>query len=315
MTHPSHPAPSSTWRRTTSIPNRPPFTAPAATRIKLEQYDQFGFGLQPSPGKIELPTATVGSSLGSGGLVPNMVDRLALWRTWHVAVHEYLHNLAHPAFLTATTGPVLREGFTEYFTKGVVSKVALVAHQNPDLITRVEGGIFAPPTTPAMVGAYSTSPTYASDLAHVETVAKVVPGGDKAVRAAYFQGHIEMLGIDPVTGRFAVTPAAVVDPSRVNVPVGITTVADLAARSRVPENEVRSANPGIAAPLPAQVRLPGAREHVVAATRVVAGVGPRETDQQIGAQNGVSLAALHRANPGVSWATLTLGQRILIPRP
>ena len=291
-----------------------PFTAPAATRTKLEQYDQFGFGMQPGPGKIVLPTATVGSSLGVGGAVPNMVDRLALWLTWHLAVHEYLHNLVHPSFDAATTGTVMREGFTEYFTKRVVSKVAPVAHQNPDLITRVEGGIFAPPTTPAMVGPYSTPTSYAANLAHVETVAKVVPGGDNSVRAAYFQGHVEMLGIDPVTGRFAVTPSGVVDPSRVNVPVGITTITDLAARSGVPENEVRSANPGITTPLPPSVRLPGAREHVVAATRVVAGVGPTETDQQIAAQNGVSLVALRRANPGVSWAALTLGQRILIPR-
>jgi hypothetical protein len=292
-----------------------PFIAPAARNAQLRQYDQFGFALRPQPGKIVLPTSTPGSSLGSGGVTPNLVDRKMMWETWHIAVHEYLHNLVHPAFKKAVAGPVMKEGFTEFFTKEVLSKAAPVAHLNTGLVQKVEGGTFLPPTTQSLVGPHTTPPSYAGNLAHVENVAKTVPGGANAIRSAYFQGHVEMLGIDPTTHRFVTAPPASVDPSLVSVPAGITTLADLADRSGVPEPSIRAANPGIpAVGLPPKVKLPGAREHRVAATVVPAGVGPRETAAQIAAQNGVSLAALMKANPAVSWATLLRDQRILIPR-
>lgn len=291
-----------------------PFVAPAARRLQLEQFDQFGFGLQPDPGKIGLPTSTPGSSLGTGGKVPNLPDRRRMWSTWHIAVHEYLHNLVHPAFAQATAGPVMKEGFTEFFTKKVLTKAAPVAHLNRGLVTKVEGGIFSPQTDFALVGAYSPPATYAANLAHVEAVAARVPGGENAVRAAYFQGHVEMLGMDPATHKFEAAPPISVDPASVAVPAGISTLADLATRSGVAESKIRTANPGIGAPLPARVRLPGAREHRVAATFTGSAVGPRETDVQIAAQNGVSLAALRAANPSVLWASLTLGQRVLIPK-
>jgi hypothetical protein len=296
-----------------------PFIAPAARNAQLRLYDQFGFALQPQPGKIVLPTSTPGSSLGSGGLTPNLADRKMMWDTWHIAVHEYLHNLAHPVFNKVISGPdsgpVLLEGFTEFFTKEVLSKAAPVAHANAGLVQKVEGGNWAPPTTQALVGPYTTPDTYADNLAHVEHVANTAPGGANAVRAAYFQGHVEMLGINPATGRFVTAAPVLVDPSLVSVPGGITTLADLADRSGVAAASIRAANPGIpAVGLPPRVKLPGAREHRVAATVVSAGVGPRETATQIAAQNGVSEAALKKANPTVNWAALVRGQRILIPR-
>jgi hypothetical protein len=291
-----------------------PFISPAARNADLLLYDQFGFALQPEPGKIVLPTTVAGSSLATGG-APNIADRNKLWRTWHLAVHEYLHNLAHPAFEESLSAN--NEGFTEYFTKGVVKKVAPVAHQNSGLVRKVEGGVFAPPTTPALVGPYSTPPTYAADLAHVENVAKTVPGGDKAIRAAYFQGHTEMLGIDPTTRAFAIAPPAAVDPTLVNVPAGIANLDDLATRSGVPKTEILAANSGLTAagPLPPKLKLLGVREHKVVATFQPAGVvGPSETVDQIATQNGVSVQALKRANPSATWATLAAGHLILIPR-
>ncbi len=300
-----------TWLQTNVIT---PFISPAARNADLKLYDQFGFALQPEPGKIVLPTTVAGSSLAAGG-APNMADRSKLWSTWHIAVHEYLHNLAHPAFEESLSAN--NEGFTEYFTKGVIKKVAPVAHQNSGLVKKVEGGIFAPPTTPALVGPYATPPTYAADLTHVENVAKTVPGGDKALRAAYFQGHTEMLGIDPATHAFTTAPPAAVDPTKVNVPAGIANLGDLATRSGVPKSEILAANPGLtdAAPVPPKLKLPGVREHKVVTTFQPAGVaGPSETVDQIAAQNGVSVEALKRANPGVVWGALAAGQHVLIPR-
>ncbi|MGQ0571188.1 MAG: LysM peptidoglycan-binding domain-containing protein [Armatimonadota bacterium] len=231
-------------------------------------------------------------------------------------MHEYLHNLVHPAFQQAVRGPVMNEGFTEYFTKGVLREAAPVAHLNTGLVRKVEGGIFAPPTTKGLVGPYMTPPSYAANLSHVENVAKKVPGGDNAIRAAYFQGHVEMLGIDPATHAFVTSPPASVDPTLVNVPTGIANLDDLARRSGAPKTEILAANSGLTAAgaLPPKLKLPGVREHRVAATFVTAGVGPSETVDQIAAQNGVSVEALKRANPSVTWASLTLGQHLLIPR-
>jgi hypothetical protein len=293
-----------------------PFIADPTRNAKLKLYDQFGFALQPQPGKIVLPTTTPGSSLASGGS-PNSNDRKMMWSTWHVAVHEYLHNLVHPAFEQAVHGPVMREGFTEYFTKGVLTKVAPVAHQNTSLVRKVEGGTFLPPTTPVMVGPYETPPTYAANLAHVENVAHSVPGGDNAIRAAYFQGHVEMLGVNPTTHDFPATAPASVDPTLLNIPAGIVNLDDLAARSGVSKSEILAANVGLTATsiLPLKLKLPGAREHRVASTFTTAGaVSLREKVDQIAAQNGISTEALKRANPSVTWTALTLGQLILIPR-
>jgi hypothetical protein len=291
-----------------------PFASDPTRAADLRLYDQFGFALQPEPGKIMLTTTVKGGTLAGGG-TPNEADRRRLWSIWHVAVHEYLHNLVHPAFEQSLSAN--NEGFTEYFTKSLLRKIAPVAHQNSGLVRKVEGGFFSPPTTPTIVGKYKTPKSYAADLAHVENVANIVPGRDNAMRSAYFQGHTELLGINPRTHRFAVSPPATFDPTRVNVPAGITTVDDLAARTGASKREILSANPGLAAagPLPARLRVPGTRQHRVVTTFTSTGAaGPSETADQIAAQNGVSVAALKRANPGVNWATLAGGQFILIPR-
>ena len=261
-----------------------------------------------------LTTTVRGGSLAGGG-TPNKADRRRLWSIWRIAVHEYLHNLVHPAFEQSLSAN--NEGFTEYFTKRLLRRIAPVAHQNSGLVRKVEGGFFSPPTTPTIVGRYRTPRSYAADLAHVENVANIVPGGDNAIRSAYFQGHTELLGINSRTHRFAVSPPATFDPTRVNVPAGIVTVDDLAARTGVSKREILSANPGLSAagPLPSKVRLPGVREHRVVTTFTSTGAaGPAETADQIAAQNGVSVAALKRANPRVGWATLAGRELILIPR-
>jgi hypothetical protein len=291
-----------------------PFVSDAARAAELRLYDQFGFALQPEPGTIMLSTTVRGGSLAGGGK-PNMADRRRLWSIWHVAVHEYIHNLAHPAFEQSLSDN--NEGFTEYFTKSLLRKIAPVAHQNSGLVRKVEGGFFSPPTTKDLVGPYRTPKSYAADLAHVENVSNTVPGGDNAIRAAYFQGHTELLGIDPATHEFAVSPPSTVDPTRVKVPAGIATLDDLSARTGVSKREILNANRGMVAadPLPTRVRIPGVREHRVVTTFTSTGrAGPAETADQIAAQNGVSVAALRRANPRVAWARLAGGELILIPR-
>ncbi|WP_228536788.1 DUF4157 domain-containing protein [Nocardia sp. XZ_19_231] len=292
-----------------------PFLAVPGRRAEVERYDLFGFALALETGTIAVPTTVPGGRLGAGGSIPNLPDRQAMWMTWHVGVHEYLHTLAHPTFRAAYIGPVMEEGFTEYFTKAVLLKAAPVAHQNTGLVKKVEGGIFAPPTTREVVGDYKTPESYLESLRHVEKIARTMSGGGNSVRAAYFQGHVEMLGIDPTTNDFVGAPPATVETSLVTVPAGIATAADLASRTGIPESEIRAANPGLGpVGLPRRVTLPGLREHVVVATVTSVDAASTERVEGIAAQNGISVAALKRANPAIDWASLRAGQRLLIPR-
>ena len=105
-----------------------------------------------------------------------------------------------------------------------------------------------------------------------------------------------------------------------SIPPGVTTFVELEAASGVPEAEARKLNGGLSEPFTAgaKVKLPGCRDHLVVVDRDAAGPDVPETKQQIADQNGVTPAALEKANPKVTadgaWGTLTESQRILIPR-
>jgi hypothetical protein len=130
------------------------------------------------------------------------------------------------------------------------------------------------------------------------------------VRAAFFQGHVEYLGLTPAGALLQNLPAAGAA-ARVRIPSGITDVADLATRSGVAAATIIADNPGIDKKLSLTAVLAGCREHWC-----VAG----ETRANVAAQNGVSEADLVRANPDIpqtlpakTWPALTAGQKILIP--
>jgi hypothetical protein len=134
--------------------------------------------------------------------------------------------------------------------------------------------------------------------------------GEAAVRAAYFQGHVEYLGLTPTGAQIPNLPARGA-PRQVRIPTGIGNLDDLAARSGVRRQTIVANNPGITDALPATAVLIGCREHVVV---------PGETRNGIALQNGVSESDLVRANPDIavdpatsSWPTLTPGHRLLIP--
>ena len=300
----------------------------AANRADLELYDLFGFAMSnEGTGRVVLgtiPDQSLSSTSSAPG-VPSPAIRKTKWDAWKTLVHEYMHQLAHPAFNRAAEGGhvlsrVMTEGFAELFTKEVLTTLLPSAASNTSLSNTIEGGSFPPPT-PDIVGTYQTPSDYAQYLTHVENIRDTVigsVGGTEAVKSAFFQGHVEFIGLNP-DGSW-ITPVGAGMSDVINVPRGITSLSNLATATGLSVAELQSVNPGLttSSPLPSTVHAPGCREHIIveALNTVGSSIVGRQTESktQIANQNGVVEADLNRANPSVNWATLVEGQRILIPK-
>ena len=209
----------------------------------------------------------------------------------------------------------MNEGFCEMFTAEILDAQIATAGGDAALRAEVEGTATTPAPGPAILPRTYTSPLdLPADRAHAENIRTTI--GPQAIRAAYFQGHIEYLGLDPGGAPSAPAPAGAADMCR--VPAGVTTLVQLSAASGVPEADIRTANPTerFAGPLPARLGLPGCRDHrVIGVADAAAGTTVIETRAQIAEQNGVSEADLVRANPAVAdWTRLADGDHVLIPR-
>lgn len=268
-------------------------------------------------------------------------ERQQRWDMFKTAVHETLHLCTHPVFSTAAQGRgTMVEGFTEMFTISTLNPAAtgilpqVRAGSREPLRRVVEGSVFTAAPEAAVITNATTPTQYRAHRAAAERIrdggTPVAGGpshagvGETGVRAAYFQGHVEYLGLTP-TGAGLATPPAAGAPRQLRIPGGIWSVDELAWRSGVPRATLMADNPGLTAPLPATAVLAGCREHVVVTattTHPVTGVrtSTPETRANIAAQHGVSEADLARANPDLpldpatsGWAPLIAGQTILIP--
>ena len=257
------------------------------------------------------------------GKTPVRSELVQRWTIFATATHESLHLRTHPAFEAAERGRgTLKEGFTEMFTIATLNGDVLPALRagTREALRRTVEGSASPAAPDATLLANRVTPTqYVNHRAQAERIRDggTPPGGsahagvgEEAVRAAYFQGHVEYLGLDPAGAPLAGLPAPGA-PRALHIPAGIADLNELARRSGVPRATIERDNPGIAAPLPATAVLAGCREH-----RVVSG----ETRTLIAAQNGVSEEALATANPDVpidpassDWPALAAGRVLLIP--
>ncbi|WP_433727397.1 eCIS core domain-containing protein [Actinoplanes sp. CA-051413] len=244
------------------------------------------------------------------------------WTIFRTATHESLHLRAHPAFVDAqqSRGTMI-EGFVEMFTISTLNTDVLPRARAGDAepLRRTVEGASSPPKPDATLIVNAVTPAqYALHRAQAERIRDggTPPGGsphagvgEAGVRAAFFQGHVEFLGLARTGPQLATLPVAGA-PVRTWIPAGIAGLDDLARRSGVPRPAIVRDNPGITDALPPTAVLAGCREHWV-----VAG----ETRAMIAAQHGVAQADLVRANPGIAldpanaWPPLTAGQKILIP--
>ncbi|MBE7453940.1 MAG: DUF4157 domain-containing protein [Kofleriaceae bacterium] len=290
----------------------------AANDADLRRYDQHGFAMSnPRTGQIVLPTSVplgMSTAPGSGG-APSDAERARKWSSWRTMVHEYIHQLEHPT-LRAWPGRnrTIGEGFCEYFTKKVLLPLLPTAGgADVPRRTLIEGADHGPPSAAIMGGPYDPG-EYANYLARAEAIeghlGGAAVGAQNAMKAIFFQGHVEFLGFDQA-GAAVTAPAGPQD--QITVPASLTTFATLATAVNVPEADLRAANPGVAEPLAGRVRAPGCREHRVVEARD-AGGARAETANVIATQHDVTVVALTAANPGVSLVALTAGQVIIIPR-
>jgi hypothetical protein len=139
------------------------------------------------------------------------------------------------------------------------------------------------------------------------------------MRAAFFQGHVELIGLDDSGNVTAGVPVG--SGELVTVPAGVTTPFALGVITGSSAAEIIAANPGLTAkgPLPTPTRVPGVRYHTVVSAkefRPTGGVMAEsvETADLIAEQNGVTKDELLRANPGIDFKKIAAGDRILIPK-
>jgi len=292
----------------------------AAHNADLAIYDKTSFAITIGR-QIRMVPALFGDTAAPATGGPSPAERAARWDWWQTLVHEYIHTLEHSGFSGASRGRrVLIEGFCELFTREVLRAAIPRARAGDRAIqAQVEGtdarGRVFPGFSAALVHDYSSG-MYTDYLANVDRLVGVTSLA--AAKAAFFQGHVELVGLTPAGAVAA--PAAVGTDDVVTVPPGITSVLGLAVAMGSTTATIVAANPPMtAASVPVgSVHVPGARRHTVVASteKDVRGIVTdtrTETPDQIARQHGISVEALRRANPGLAWPTAPVGTVVRIP--
>ena len=180
----------------------PPFVAARLADLRL--YDLWGFALAPEGAGIGRTVATpttlaaglpTAAGAGRSALARGARDALERVADARARVHPHARAPAWDGAVSAGGG-VMNEGFCEMFTAEILDAQIATAGNDAALRATVEGNATTPPPTPNILPASYTSPTtYQADRQHAENIRARI--GSNSVRAAYFQGHIEFVGLLP----------------------------------------------------------------------------------------------------------------------
>jgi hypothetical protein len=257
--------------------------------------------------------------------IPNETEkRKQRWRLFTTFIHEMMHVVEHPNFgeaanrIGGTGQKILVEGFAELMRTELWSgpgqlKGRLASSELAPLREKVEG------TTYPYDAAVIEDAPYYEQLADAQEIDKTV--GHENAKAAFFLGHVELLGLGAGTRTEAGSLAgiAMYEPSEVAdaeviVPEAGDTVATLLSLTGASPggllDDATGAKLPAAAPIApgTRVRVPGIRW-----VRALA----NDTLGSVAQQNRVTVAALARANrfPAAAPAStpLVTGTRVLIP--
>jgi hypothetical protein len=288
-------------------------------RDVLELYDRFYFSITSGDKRVvigSLPDADESNEAPHEGGSSPAVQK-AQWGAWKTLVHEYIHVVEHPVFTTARLGTAasstLAEGFCEYFTEEVLNPALKTIDSDERLRAEVEGQPAPPAPSPTILPReYYYTELYLQDVERVLKILETVT--ENGLRVAFFQGHVETLGLDPGGGQLAPVPAGT--SGWITVPPGLNTVDDVANRFEVDASDIFEFHPDLffdPTPVPDRLVIKGWSEHLVVEAADT-GARTAETKEQIAAQHGIAdPAVLDRANPGVDWANLHAGDIVLIP--
>ncbi len=230
--------------------------------------------------------------------------RRSRWDMFQTIIHEYLHTVTHDNYeaVAASVGgsqeSILIEGVTSLMTDKVWRAIyPAEVRANEALRASVEGS--------AMPFDASVIPT----ISHYDQIAQArqieARVGTEELKAAYFLGHTELIGVGPAAATARTHGTQYTVP-----PVGIATVADVAHATGVSAATIAAEN-GIGssdAVAPGRrLTVPGIRIHFVV---------DGETRARIADINGITVADLARANPDVGFVglgPLAAGTPITIP--
>ena len=230
--------------------------------------------------------------------------RRSRWDMFQTIIHEYLHTVTHPSYETVAEGiggnqqSILIEGVTSLMTDKVWQAIyPAEIRANEALRASVEGS--AMPFDAGVIPPIS----HYDQIAQARQIESRV--GVEELKAAYFLGHTEVIGVGPA----AATAAA--HGTRYTVPpMGIATVADVATATGVATADIAAANgigAGDAVTAGQRLTVPGIRIHFVV---------DGETRSRIADINGITVFDLARANPHIGLAglaSLAAGTPLTIP--
>jgi hypothetical protein len=246
------------------------------------------------------------------------------WKNFKILLHEMMHIVSHPNFAAAATRiggtaqKILDEGFAEVFTREIWSEGGALKSRlaNPEMSgvrQQVEGGKYD--YDAGIVGDVS----YYDQLSDASKIDVEV--GRPNSKAAFFLGHVELLGLGtgtrtegaPLAGVGMYEPSD--DPNaQVVVTVAGDSYANLLTRTGATSGALLDDATGVPLPVAAPV-APGARIRIpgIRWTRAIA----NDTLGAVAKQHEIPVAALALANgfpagapPGTP---LVVGTRVLIP--
>ena len=258
---------------------------------------------------------------------PAYQDRVGMWSLFTTLIHEFLHLVTHPNYDDAANAvgggarDILVEGMDEHMKMQVWPAVRDRIASDTGLRTTVEGPFAAAVANAAEYEAGSDIDTRVSkdhydSMADADKIASTV--GEPNVRAAYFMGHVEAIGLGagsasetPLTGIASWTPGGGGRPDEYVVPPAGETVAEI--RDRTGSTHVEDASgsvwvdPTHRFTAGETLHIPGLRWHTAIA---------QDTRAQVANQHGVGQDALEHANrlsPAPAATRVAPGTLLMIP--
>ncbi|MEZ5295895.1 MAG: peptidoglycan-binding protein [Ilumatobacteraceae bacterium] len=178
------------------------FIAQGSNQVDLTRYDQYGFAFaRPGPQVLTQTAVTTSDEFSNvpaqpGGL--SDAERRRRWTVWQTLVHEYIHTLAHPEFERSHGGKrTLTEGMCELFTREVLLTEGQISPSRRPTATSPGGSrsrvAICPVSTPG--SCQYDSGEYTGYVNRVDQIVAQV--GMDLARAAFFLGHVELIGLVP----------------------------------------------------------------------------------------------------------------------